>query len=852
MKKENAQIRRERKPWEFLLWAVIFVIVAMMFFVFSKQNQERILRQNENYVQDHAVQKAKHLDEVLSESVTNIEILAYWFGENLESDQVTPAQLQELQENSAFDYVRFANAEGINYSADGRTNDARDREYYQEGMQGHSGISVTMQSRITNETLVNFYTPLRRNGQIIGVLRGVYLADVRMKDILESSFFGVDATSFLCMADGTLIAGSGGTGQIPYSNLLDTLSDPSYLSEGVAETVREALTSGEPTAFTYRMEYGLGNGYIIKLESQDWYLVQTFPAAVTARMYHEAVQAGVILEIALIVLFLAYIVYIVVSNRRQRKRLMAENRDMHYVIHGVPQLFDRFILADLEQGTYRYLMDGAPAYGQIAPSGAYPELASYILDNVDGERDRQRMETFLEPDSLRTRFEQGVFEISMEHRSRRSAGVWVRLSAVCVERKAGAPVKVLLATQDITDTKREEQERQEVLQNAMQAAERANRAKSTFLFNMSHDIRTPMNAIIGFADLAAQSMDDPETAKNYIGKIKSSGDILLNIINDILDLARIESGKTTLHPAPADLRAVMDNLKDMFSEAMEDAGIAFRLEMEAQDPCVVCDQVRVNQIVINLLSNAQKFTPQGGSILCRLAQTAPARGGTADYCLTIQDTGIGISPEFLPRIFGAFEREHSTTVVGIQGTGLGLSIVKNLVEMMHGDISVESTLGQGTTFTVLLSFPVAPAEAAESDGQTLPAASFTGKRVLLVEDNELNREIAMEILRRSGIQVDTAEDGRIAVDRVLQSPPGTFDLILMDIQMPNMDGYEATRTIRALKDPTRAGIPIVAMTANAFEEDRKNALDCGMNDHISKPINVPTLMECLGRILSGR
>ena len=847
MREEGFHIQKKRAS-QFLMWAAALVVVVLLFFIFSWQNRQRIIRQNENYVQDNAVQKARQLDKVLTEARGNIERMSYWFGTTLESPEVTPGQLRDLEENTPFDYVRFVDAEGTNMAADGRTNDARDREYYIDGMAGNTGISVTRKSRITSETLVNFYTPLRYQGEIIGVLRGVFLAEERMQELLEASFFGVEATSFLCMPSGTVIAANlGADGSYrPPEDIRSYLESAAYVDREDTERLLRAFETGEPTGFSFRIGLETGSGYITRLENTGWFLVQTFPAKVTGQMYREAVSAGVILEISLIVLFVLYLAQVLRTNRREKKRLLEENRNMDYVIHGAPQLFDRFVLVDLERDTYRYLLDGEPSRGGLPKTGVYQALVDYILEGLRGGIGWQQLRDFLMPENLRRDLAGDTRDLKLEYQSRQGGDSWTRLNAVCVERREGVPVKVLLADQDITDSKRAELERQNVLKTAMEAAEEANRAKSTFLFNMSHDIRTPMNAIIGFANLADTHIDDREAVRGYIGKIKRSSDVLLKIINNVLDLARIESGKSGLTLAPHSLLEGVSGVRDMFAESMEKAGLQFTAEIDVWDPVVLCDDLRMNQIFINLLSNAQKFTPAGGTVLMRFEQLAEAQEGTAEYRLTVRDTGIGMSEEFLTHVFDAFERERSSTMTGIEGTGLGLSIVRNLVDMMGGIICVQSAPGQGTEFTVDLPLQVVSADAAPGKAQEpADAVDLTGRRLLLAEDNELNREIACSILGDAGLSVETAENGEQALQMLQSAGTGYFDLVLMDIQMPVMNGYEATRRIRELPDKALSEIPIIAMTANAFEEDRKQALDSGMDGFVAKPLDVEALRAAL-------
>ena len=384
-------------------------------------------------------------------------------------------------------------------------------------------------------------------------------------------------------------------------------------------------------------------------------------------------------------------------------------------------------------------------------------------------------------------------------------------------------------------------------------AERSTRAKSTFLSNMSHDIRTPMNAIIGYTMLARKEENlSPKTAE-YLTKIETSSQHLLALINDVLDMSRIESGKIEMEPKKTNLVKTMNEVHEMFLTQMETKGLHYTVSaVDITNKTVMCDVSRLNRILLNLISNAYKFTPQGGNIGVTLRQTG-ADAETGFYELRVKDTGMGMSREFAARVFEAYERERTTAVDNIQGTGLGMAITKSLVNLMGGTIAVETEQGKGTEFIIRVGFPLAEeepeAETEEESKVVKQQADFRNKRLLLVDDNVINREIAQMILMELGFKVETAEDGKIALDKVAASAPGYYNGVLMDIQMPVMNGYESTKAIRALPDPELSRIPIIAMTANAFAEDIQHVLDVGMNGHIAKPINIPdmvaTLRECL-------
>ena len=389
------------------------------------------------------------------------------------------------------------------------------------------------------------------------------------------------------------------------------------------------------------------------------------------------------------------------------------------------------------------------------------------------------------------------------------------------------------------------------LQVAVEKAESANHAKSTFLFNMSHDIRTPMNAIIGYADLASRHLDDPAKLKNYMENIQVCGQNLLMLLNNVLDLARIENDKTEMEYSVSDIEKDFRNCVAMFRNQADSKGQTLMVTTQLQYPYIYADIPHLTEICTNLVSNAVKYTGAGGTIRCNVTQKPGEKEGWCDTVVTVADNGIGMSQEFQKHIFEPFERERTSTVSKVEGSGIGMGIVKKLVGLMGGTVEVESRIGVGSTFTVTIPCRIASEDETQAKRETNPSDQkcLCGTRILLTEDNDLNAEIAVELLQEEGCTVDRAKDGVECVDMLEKAANGTYQLILMDIQMPVMNGYDAARKIRGLDDPQKANIPIIAMTANAFTEDRQVALDAGMNDHIAKPINMNVLVPTLRKYL---
>lgn len=397
-----------------------------------------------------------------------------------------------------------------------------------------------------------------------------------------------------------------------------------------------------------------------------------------------------------------------------------------------------------------------------------------------------------------------------------------------------------------------EQQYAEKLQLSAVEAQEASEAKTRFLFNMSHDIRTPMNAIMGFTELLNRNLDDQEKARGYLRKIQNASSLLLTIINQVLEMARIESGTVTLKLEATDLSALFHSVNTVFEADIQKKNIQYSEDAHVPHKFAYCDKTKLEEIYLNIVSNAIKYTPDGHAIRVEIHELPSEDKKKACYRFTCEDSGIGMSADYLPHIFDEFSREHTTTENKVVGTGLGLPIVKSLIEQMGGTIQVESTQGVGTKFTVDLTLTLASREEVYSSPEALAEAEHAklrGRRILLAEDNDLNAEIAIALLGEEGLLIERAADGEECCTMLAQAPEGYYDLVLMDIQMPRMNGYEAAAKIRGMTDVKKAGIPIIAMTANAFAEDRQAALDAGMNAHVAKPIDMAVLLPTLLRWL---
>ena len=919
------------------------------------------------------------LNEVVEKNLTYLHMWETTMRHISDEDEIRQF-IESVQQETGFSNFYFLSAEGNYMTAAGET--------------GYLGIQDDLEDRITQGGDIVMSAVLPGKPEMLvfacpenqGTYRDFaydavavsYYNDDIVK-VLDISAFDGTASRYVLHPDGRIIINCAAQMEEDVYNLLAAMQERSPLTSEDIQTLSDDFTQGRSGSRLVTLD---GTRYYMTYQSAhilDWTIVGLVPAAVVNAGMN-ALQSSTIVMVSMIVLGISALALALVhrksSVKLRRKDMEILYRDELFMKLSM-NVDDVFLMLDAQTDRADYVSPNVEKLLGITAEQIQEDV--HVLGKLHPQESAEQTMNYLTGLAVNEQREwdfEYIHQKTGEHR-------WFHV--IAMGSNVEGRTKYILVMSDRTADKKINQ----ALSEAVRAAETANRAKSTFLSNMSHDIRTPMNAIIGFTTLAVSNMDDKERVQDYLSKILASGNHLLSLINDILDMSRIESGKIHLEETETNLSDVLHDLKTIVSGQIHAKQLELYMDaMDVTDEDVYCDKTRLNQVLLNLLSNAIKFTPAGGTVSVRLRQLPGTRKDREQYEIRVKDNGIGMSPEFAKKIFDPFERERSSTVSRIQGTGLGMAITKNIVDMMGGTIEIRTepdkgtefiirvalrvqpehhraeriaeleglkalvvdddfntcdsvtkmlvrvgmrsewtlsgkeavlrarqsmdlgdafhayiidwclpdmngievirqirSLGDGTPIIILTAYDWADIEAeakaagvtafcskpmfmsdlretlltalgqsqTETDDSVLPGGSpdFRGKHILLAEDNELNREIAVEILSKYGFVVDTAENGVEAVKKIEESKPGDYDLVLMDVQMPLMDGSEATRQIRALPDPALAKIPILAMTANAFEEDRKSVLECGMNGFLSKPINIEELIAALSSLLAG-
>ena len=979
--KRNRHLRHRRLRQKWLSAAcalLLLVFLAAGFCVrYLSFVSQTIYQESTSHLEEVLHKSNNMLNQMVRKNLTYLHLYNR-FLESTSDEAEIQAYIEKAQQDTGFVSFYFLSYDGNYMTVTGET--------------GYLGLQTNLDEMLADGDDIVMNTALPGKPQLLvfvcpetqGSYRGFaydaiaisYYNDAVLR-LLDNSAFQGNASNYVIYSDGRVVIDNSVNRKETIYNFIAMLRDHSDLTEEQILDLSNAFAQGR----SGNMKVKLGDtSYYLVYEGtavQSWTMLGLVPVSIVNasldKLWSYTIQIVVGIAFGLAVLVILLIV------RRNRATVRRKNTEILYRDELFRKLSlnvdDVFLMLDAKTSKTDYVSPNIGRLLGIPWKKVRQDV--HALAELRPQNDPDRDKNFLEGLS---RGEQREWDAAYLHQETRELR-WFHIIAMGSE--VEGRTKYILVMSDRTADKQINQ----ALSDAVAAAETANRAKSTFLSNMSHDIRTPMNAIIGFTTLALSNIDDKERVKDYLAKTLASSNHLLSLINDVLDMSRIESGKIHLEEVEVNLSDVLHDLKTIVSGQIYAKQLELYMDAtDVTDEDVYCDKTRLNQILLNLLSNAIKFTPAGGTVSVRVRQLAGKVHGCGQYQFRIKDNGIGMSPEFAQKIFEPFERERTSTVSRIQGTGLGMAITKNIVDMMGGTIEVQTAQGKGSEFiicvpmrtqaehrpvekiteleglkalvvdddfntcdsvtkmlvkvgmraewtlsgkeavlrarqsiemsdvyhayiidwrlpdmngievtrqirslhddtpiiiltaydwsdieveakaagvTAFCSKPMFMSDLRETLmsalGQKLTDASqellpeedadFKDRHILLVEDNELNREIAQEILREYGFRVDTAENGAVAVEKVRTAAPGSYDLVLMDVQMPVMDGYTATRQIRALEDPALAGIPILAMTANAFDEDRRNAMESGMNGFLSKPIVIGDLVQELHKIL---
>lgn len=788
---------------------------------------------------------AQLLDEKIQTEMADIQTLAVYLGGFTDIESYDLNMLEAYRRIHGATDVLVVGADGNGINADGDRFDVKDkdRDMFEPAWNGMTEMSDEYIGKLGKRHVL-LQTPLKKDGK---VMAGLYLSFPT--DELQNTYGGETYTdsgySYVLRSSGEVMLAPV---RYNYIQIFDRIQEMLSAEGNEPETVEEflaAMADGHSgsAVFTFAGESQLV--YFVPLSfKEEWYLASVIPLSVVEKEGNQiigyAYQMVAIITVAVALALILIVYFLYYTNRKKREN----NQFLKNIYQAISENIDTVIfILDGETSRVEYVFENSVRI--LGVSGE--ELQKLTLSEEQGnygelQRELKELLKQQRPDQKISR-ELLVFNENL------GADMWLKVTIYPFS--LGGEAKFIIAVTDITQEKKTE----EGLTAAVEAAEQANAAKSRFLSEMSHDIRTPMNAIIGMTLLAKASLKEPDKIKKCLEKITVASNLLLGIINDVLDMSKIESGKLTLTDESFSINEMIDGVNTVIQPQCAAKNQEFHIE----EKNIVYrqlrgDLLRINQVLLNLLSNAVKFTPQGGEIYLSVEEFEIRDSGFIPLQVTVRDTGTGILPEFLEKILTPFEREQTSTVSHIQGTGLGLAIAKSMINAMGGQLTVESKLKKGSSFTVYLELRVQEYEK-EKEAEQEPAiqsvqsiGNYRGRRFLVVEDNEMNREIATEIFHMAGAEVESAENGEEAVRIFLSQPAGYYDAVFMDVQMPVMNGYEASRAIRGSGYGNSGDIPIIAMTANVFAEDKKAAKDAGMTAHVGKPINLNEIADCLRSI----
>ena len=875
-----------------ILTILLIAWVVTAFFLYRWENERRITDENTRYLLEVTEQTSDLINQSLKGTESMVKTVARMYGRTLKSEKVNVFDINSLVSVTMFDSYYFADADGILHGIGTEDVSVADRDYFQKGMQGQSGMEVLYESRATGTPVLNFYAPVYYQGKILGVLAAQYEEEY-LQEMIEQKLFGETTKTMLLDENGKIIAHSADTTAQAGEDFFEQSEKNTKITDELLEEIKEQYGEKETISYTYYNNDGKTHACLIKLNDLGWYVFQTVPTAVTSNMEQNANSAGAVLVVAVLVGFGIYLVIILMMELQHRKELAEENKVLTTILSETKMYKEMSNLQGCGMLAFTY-----PGGELVFANDATREMLGWETkeDQEDFLNGKMRDISFTDKKvkekltHLDTVGESVAYEFYITHKDGKRIKIYGIKKLIHLEAVGDL---MITSYMNVTES--------ETLRLAAKKAEEASKAKTDFLSSMSHDIRTPMNAIIGMTKIAKNHMDDRRKLEDCLTQIENSGIRLHTLVNDILDLSAIENGKVIFHRQSVKLTDFVDSVVAQLQFLMKCKEIQFTCNVhDILHEYLHIDEVRAGQIYTNLLSNAVKYSNRGGEVLFEVwqeplpedskesltvqsskassealtslsaerpqeaarssadASTASLANGQADLtyapsnkirlCAKIQDCGIGMSKKFMKTMFQSFTREVDTRVNRTEGSGLGLAIVKQLTELVGGEIDVQSEEGRGTTFLVKIDVEYAleapKTECAPQDA-TLSAEQFAGIRILAAEDNDLNYRILEEFLTGYGMEVERAENGVESVDKFIHSDDYYYTMILMDIQMPIMNGYMATDLIRTSGHPKARTIPIIAMTADAFSSDVEKCLRSGMQAHVAKPIDVDLMLRTI-------
>ena len=842
-------MKNETKMWSTIKNRILAVLAALLlgvgiltsFVVFTDFMEQTIYEESTA----HLTEIYHQANQTLYNKVSfNWGVMRMWtpYLERAQSDADVCAFLAQAKEEYQFTDFFFVSRDGSYITLDGE-------QGYLDLGRTLSQLILEQQPIVANSVVPDkpeimvFAVPTAK-GSYQGFAYEAIAVTYNNKDLVDSlkiSAFEGHGSTFAVLPDGRVVLDSSSADMRGVHNILAMLRNSAGFTAEQITTLQKAFAAGK----TGNLEFSIhGIGYYMVYGSasfQNWTILGIVPkSVVNANMNRLQYTTMAVMSSIVGMLAVTALLLVVQSNRQKLRKkdqqLLAREELFSSLSRNVD---DVFLMIDTGTGKVEYISPNVRRILGISPEAVQEDF--HVLCSAEGDNCTSRLDGLMQ-------MEQGTQQEWDREFIHQETGEPHYIHVTGFINEVQGAKKCIV---DLSDRTGEHQTTLAV-EAALEIAEKASQAKTDFLSNMSHDIRTPMNAIVGLTTLMENELDQPEKLAEHLHKLESSGQLLLGIINNILDMSRIESGKTTLSVEPMHLSQQLDQLSTMIRAQASEKAQTFTVSTHLRHENLLADPTRLNQVLMNILSNAVKYTPRGGHIRFEVEEL-PRNEHYAKYRFVVQDDGIGMSKAYQKTLFDPFTREERSGTNRVQGTGLGMAITKNIVDLMGGSISVESATGKGTRFEVVLEFPIDTEADAVPEAQALPeepedVSPLCGMNFLCAEDNEINAEILQSLLEMQGASCTICRDGAEVVEKFRTVAPGEYDAILMDVQMPGMDGYEATRTIRSGANPLGRTIPIIAMTANAFEEDRQKAFKAGMNAHIAKPIDVNILMGTLDKV----